>query len=183
MYAAQYQTYYAVHLNHHTESWGAASWNKILVTSVVDENLVQTGSTSITSSTTVSFLYPPLIQSKYYLDGVAEGHFTLYKKGTGTGWINQYSVTLLKLDEAGNYTTLASISETTGSITIATLNYLTLPIYMNISQAVVNEREKLVLRIGVTCSNGTPSIGMQVSHELYSDAKDIEISLPFAPTG
>jgi len=178
MESAQYQTYYGIHLNDHTEIWGGNNYNKILVKSYPDENLSTTGSTDLTDP--VDFLYPPLIQNAYSLDGVAEGHITLYNHTGSSATFSDYTVSIKKVAEDGTVTDLASHTESFAtSRTVTAGNYYTLPIFVNISKQKVKAMEKLLLRISVTVDSGTLSL----SHENDSSTSDIKIKIPYARTG
>jgi len=141
---AQYQTYYAVDLDHWWESWGGTLYNKILVKEMPDEEVSETTSTAVSSGTVV-FIYPLLVSNKYYLDGIIDGHFKIcnqsyYGVGSNATNLTGYTVTLRKVDNVGNETTLASVS-TDFTYSIAT-DYLAVPFYLNIINAEITENEK-----------------------------------------
>jgi len=177
---ANYEIYYGINLNHYQYTWGGISYNNFLLTEYPDSNLVSTVTTNIT---TLDFIYPRLITNKTYLDGTAEGHFTLYNNDPSSATaISSYTVTLLKttdvpssIETIGSYTN--DISST--SNIIASKGYLTLPIYIVISKKPLNENEKIILRIAYTSSN----TNICICHANDNSDVDIKIKIPFAPTG
>lgn len=175
----EYQVFHPIHLVHHSESWGNAVWNKFLVTEYMDEDLVVTASTDFDGTNSLKFLYSPLVQGAYYLEGIAHGHFTLTNT-SGTATVTGYTVNLSKLDDAGNYTSLGTVTNTIAAgNTIAVGGYLTLPIRMIIAKAAVNANEKIVLSISIV-ESGT---SCALAHDNDSTENDCEINIPFAPTG
>jgi len=175
---ANYKTYYAIHLNHYSTAWAGNTYNKILVTEFPDENLVSTVTTNATSA---DFLYPRLITNKTYLDGVAEGHITLYNNGSTTTTVTNFTVSLKKTDDVpNNETVLGSYTKSiSADNNIASSNYLTLPFYMPIDKQTLNENEKLIFHIEYT----TDSSDLCISHANDSSNIDIKIKVPYAPTG
>jgi hypothetical protein len=183
MWMPQYQTYYAVHLDNHVELWSSMSFNKILVLEYPDANLSCTATTDATGSVNIDFLYPLLVQSKYFIDGILDGHVTFKSDATIGRTCTDYSVGLNKLNNAGGVTNIGYMSYTfspTFTTTVAN-QYLTVPIYMQIDKQPVNENEKLFLRIKL----GTAMTTGQwfLSHANDSSVPDIKIRIPFAPTG
>jgi len=169
------QTYYGVHLDHVNEIWGGNTYQKVLVQDYPFEELVSTPSTA---ASTVDFLYPHLIKNRYYLDGVAEGHFTVYNShATNNMTVTAYTVTLLKTDDVpSNTETIGGYSNSISSNNVvAAKNFLSLPVFMNISKGFVDENQKLILRINVTSSDGT----LCICHDNDSVYEDVKIILPF----
>jgi len=171
------QTYYAVHINHITESWGGVNYNKILVKDYMNADLVSTVSTA---ATTASFLYPELIKNSYYLDGRASGHFTLHNAhASETSTVSAYTVSLLKTADVPSATvTLGSFSNTiTADNTIVAHDFLVLPIAMDISHddAEIGAGEKLILKIEITATSGGT---LEICHSNFSDDESIKITLP-----
>jgi len=182
MWFPQYQTYFGVHLDHHVEIWGGRSFNKILVLEYPDPNLVCTGTTDATGSVQIDFLYPLLVQSKYFLDGVMDGHVTFKADATAGRTCTGYAVSLKKLSDAGIETNLGTMSYTFGATYSFTANqYLTVPIYMQLSKQPVNENEKLFLRVSLVTAMTANQIVL--SHYNDSSVPDIKIRIPYAPTG
>ena len=175
-----FQTYYAIDLEHLSESWGSNTYTKILVKEYPDSALVSTVSTQ---SADVTFLYPHQPTNVYYLDGVAEGHITLVNwHAADTTTVTGYTVRLRKTDNTpDNETTLGTYTGTisTGNTISAAGGELRLPIFMNIDGQKVGEDEKLLLNITYNSSGGTPC----VKHELDSADPDIKIKIPYASTG
>ena len=175
----QYQTYYAISLTHHSETWGGVTYNKILVKEFPDSYLKSIDTTNAASA---NFLYPMLYKNRYYLEGQAEGHITLYNSHvSNTATVTAYTVSLKKTkdvpsseDTIGTYTKSISTDNS-----VATTSYLTLPVYMNISKSLVDASEKLILHIEYTSTGGT----MNVAHANDSTDIDIKIKLPYAPRG
>ena len=175
----QYQTYYGIHLDHYSETWGGNEYNKMLTKSFPNVNLISTATSSTASE--IKFLYPTLYKNVYYLDGVANGHITLYNKSTSTATsVTAYTVSIKKTDdEPGNETTLGSYTNSiTTDNSLPTHNYLTLPVFVDITKQVVNEGEKLILSISVTGGDD-----ICLSHANDSSDIDIKIELPYAPQG
>ena len=107
MITRQYQTYYGIHLNHHEETWGGNTYNKILVKEYPHEDL---STTDTTDATSITFLLPQMYMYKYYLDGITEGWFTLYNQDTSnSATLDSFTVSLLKTEDVPNdETTLGS---------------------------------------------------------------------------
>lgn len=168
-------------LDHYNHSWGGVNYTTFLLTEFPDSNLV---STVTTKTTTMDFIYPRKI-GQNDIDGVAEGHFTLYNSESSGTAITAYTITLYKTaDIPTSMTALGSYTNTLSSDNFITAyNYLTLPIYMDITHDPDNPSlendEKLVLRISYT------SMGSNVCicHANDSTSVDIKIKIPFAPTG
>lgn len=173
---ANYKEYYGIHLNHYSTVWGGNTYNKIMVTDYPDANLV---STVTTMSGSARFLYPRVITNKCYVDGVAEGHITLYNTGSTTTTCTYYSVSLIKTDDVpSNETTLGFYSATISSDNSMTTSsrYLTLPFFMSINKQVLNENEKILVYI-----THTSGASVCISHANDSSNVDIRIKVPFAP--
>lgn len=174
----QYQTYYGVHLVHHSESWGGETYNKLLVKEFPNEYI---STTSYTMGAISTFIYPTLVMNKYYLDGVASGHVTLYNDDSTTSYtITNYIVTLYKTgDMPGDKTTIGSVSNTISSENVVWKeDYLTLPVYMNIDKKLVEEDEKLLLEL--EHDGNTTHVGW--AHANDRNVVDMQIKIPFAPT-
>lgn len=178
VYVAEVVNYYAIHLDHHTETWGGNTYNKILTKDAPNINLVTTGSTSVNAA--IDFLYP-LLLGEFSIDGVAEGWFTLYCFHASGSTIAGFTISLLALPETGSVRTLASVTESySPAISMIDNEYLTLPIIMNISKQEVSANEKLILRFEI--SGGTNRVAL--SHEVEPDVEgnmDIMFKLPYAP--
>jgi len=176
----QYQIYYGVHLDDHTEVWAGRTYNKLLVLDYPDANLNCTATTEACGSLNIDFLYPLLVQSKFYLDGVADGQIT-YKCGAAAKTCTGYIVGLYKLSADSIETPLGSMCymfPTTKSLTAN--QYLTVPVYLALNKQAVNENEKLLLR---TMLVSTETSGINLSHANDTSVNDIKIRLPYAPTG
>ena len=172
---ANYETYYAIHLNHYSTIWGGNTYNKILVTEMPSEDLI---STSSTESTNVTFLYPRLISNKVYLDGVAEGHITIYNDTGSSSDVTTLNISLKKTEDVpSNEETLGSYTATlSADNTITDDNYLVLPFYITISEQTLEANEKLLFNIQFTSSTS----GLKISHALDSSLIDIKIKIPYA---
>jgi hypothetical protein len=96
---ANYEEYYGVKLQHYTYSWGGITYgginnNGILVKDFPNEYLISVVTTNVL---TMKFLYPRPITPKAYIDGTAEGHFSIYNKhSTTTSNVTSYIVYLKK---------------------------------------------------------------------------------------
>ena len=180
MWIPQYQTYYGVHLDHHVELWGGMSFNKILVLDYPDPNLSCTSLTEACGNVNLDFLYPLLVQSKYFLDGMMEGHVT-FKCGAAAKTATGYIVSLKKLSQSGTVTNLGYMSYNFLTTYNFTANsYLTVPVYIQLSKSAVNENEKLFLRVQLVT---VETSGINLSHYNDSSVPDIKIRVPYAPTG
>lgn len=171
---AQYKTLYGIHFNHHAEIWGQKSFNKILVKNYRDDDLVMTDTTGVDS--TASFLYPIMIKSSYTLNGLIEGHFKVYNSAGVARDLDDYTVTLKKINNAGNITIIAE-QETviSGSYSIPSLDTVAFPINMTITKQNIKSNEKLFLHFDITGNSA-----LQLSHYNDSSLVDIKIDLPIA---
>ena len=176
----QYQTYYAMDLDHIGESWGGNTYTKILAKEYPDEALKSTASTQ---SNDVTFLYQTAFKNVYYLNGVAEGHITLQNcHAADTATITTYTVTLQKTKNvAGGLSTVASYTRSisANNTIAATGAELRLPVYMDISKQTISDDNKLLLKITYESTDGT----VYVKHELDSNDPDIKLKIPYQPPG
>jgi hypothetical protein len=171
---ANYVTYYGIHLDHYSTSWGGNTYNKLLVTEYPSEDLVSTVSTE---STDVTFLYPRVITNKTYLDGLAEGHITFYNTSGSESTVTTMTVSLKSTEDVPSSTTvLGSYSGSYSDASMADDGFLTLPFYIPIDEQTLNENEKILLNITFTASTGNVSI----SHALDSSLEDIKIKIPYS---
>ena len=170
-------------MDDHVESWGGVNFNKILVLDYPDPNLRCTGTTDAAAAGKVNdFLYPLLVQSKYFLDGTVDGHVTFKSDATAGRTATGYTVSLKKLNITGTTTTLGTMSFTFPVVYTFTANgYLTVPIYMMLTKQPVNENEKLVLSVQLLTTMTVNQI--LLSHANDSSVPDIKIRIPYAPTG
>ena len=174
----QYQTYYAIHLDHYSETWGGNEYNKQITKEFPNEYLI---TTDYTNASSADFLYPMLYKNIYLLDSVADGHLTLYNQSTSTPTaVTSYTVSIKKTDDVpSNETTLGSYTNSiTTDNSVGTDDYLTLPIFINITKQVVNENEKLILHIDFTGGSD-----LCIAHANDSSIIDTKITLPYAPQG
>jgi len=180
MWMPNYQIYYGAHLDHHVETWGGMNFNKVLMLEYPDPNLVCTATTEACGGVNHDFLYPLLVQSKYFLDGVLDGHVT-FKCGATAKTATGYVVSLNKLNTTGAITNLGTMSYTFATTYSFTINsYLTVPVFIQLSKQPVNENEKLFLRVSLTTAETS---GISLSHANDSSVPDIKIRIPYAPTG
>lgn len=173
---AQYQTYYGIHLNHWTERWGNTDYNKILTKEYFSADAVETGSTAIAS--TITFLYPRIVSTGYFLDGIAGGHFKLYNTTGGALTVTDYTITVAKINNNGTSTNLA-IHDETISYSLPAGDIVALPIQLSFSESEVKANEKLVLKLDVT---GSAGIVFMHFNGLLDGEAEIELRLPYAPT-
>lgn len=171
----QYQTYYCVDLDHHSEDWGGETYSKIMVKEFPNKYL---STTSYTTGGNAKFLYPTIVMNKYYLDGIAEGYVSIHNTDSSSHDLNSYTVYLKKSDEVtetilGTYTQSFSSPET-----VAADGWLTLPVYMNIDKKLVEEDEKLILEL-----DHSDDTDLAWAHANDRDVVDMQIKIPFAPTG
>jgi len=178
----QYQTYYGVYLNHWSEAWGGNTYHEILVKEYPNEYL-STTSNSVCSD--ITFMYPSLYKNKYYLDGQLEGHLSIYNdSSTTTFYVNSFTVSLKKTDDVpSNETTLGSITTTVSTAgDVPPQDYITLPIYINISKQLVEPSERLLLNMKFTESSASYD-HLAFSHWNDSSIPDLKIKVPYAPEG
>ena len=186
---ANYKTYYGIHLNHYSYTWGGVTYNKLLTQDYPSDELISTASTQ---STTTDFLYPRLVGNPTYIDGVAEGHITLFNSNSSTSvTLDNFTVTLYKTDDipnnestVGTYSLVPSgdnIIWKTGEVSDdgTKSDTLVLPVYMPISKKKVDVDEKLYLTISYSSTGGTVWIG----HYNGTDPDDIKIKIPYSPAG
>ena len=183
---ANYETYYAIKLAHYEYSWGGRSYggtnnDGILVKDFPSEYLV---SVPTTPTTSIYFLYPRNITPKAFLDGTAEGHFSIYNNSTTTEYsVSLYSVQILKGSDVPESTEVLGsyygVISTDNSV--ATEDYLTLPFFIQIEEKELNADEKLILYL--TFSSDDVSDDLCVGHENDSSIIDCQIKVPFAPEG
>ena len=173
---AQYKTYYGIHLDHWTESWGDINYHKILVKEYLDDEIRSTASAS--SSASITFLYPELVKSSYVLNGKGQGHFKIYNKSTSsTVTITGYTVTVKKINNAGTETDIATHTETLASNnSVVSQDYMAIPFFLTFSKAEVNENEKIALKLNITGGSD-----LCFTFDNWQDTEDIKIELPFAP--
>lgn len=177
-------------MNHYDDTWGGKNYNKILTKEYPSEDLQSTASTQNSSAT---FYYPKLVGNPAYMDGVTEGHFTLYNSSSvASCTVTEYTVTIKKTDDvAANETTLGSktVSLSIDNILLKAGTYtdwadsgsaggplLILPIYIDIDKQKIAVNEKLLFSIVFTYTGGTPWIG----HYNGSDPDDIKLKIPYA---
>ena len=185
---ANYKIYYGIHLNHYSYTWGGNTYNKLLTQEYPSDELQSTASTN---SASANFLYPRLVGNPTYIDGVAEGHVTLFNSSSAaSATIDDYTVALYKTndlasneDQLGTY----SISISADNVIFKTGEYddhghsdtLVLPVYIPILKQKVDVDEKIYLAISYTSSSGSVWIG----HYNGTDPDDIKIKIPYAPMG
>ena len=182
---ANYETYYAIKLAHYEYSWGGKTYggsntDGILVKDFPSQYLV---SVPTTATTEISFIYPRPITPKVFLDGTAEGHFSIYNNSTTTEYsVSSYTAQILKTDNVpSNEEVLGSyygVISTDNSV--ATNDYLTIPFFIQLTEKELNAEEKIIFRVSYTF-NG--SSDLCVGHENDSSVIDCQIKVPFAPEG
>ena len=176
----QYKVYYGIFLNHWSDTWGGITYNEILVKEYPNEYLSAVSNSMVSD---ITFMYPSLYKNRYYLDGTLEGHLSIYNdSSTVTYTVTGYSVELRKTDDVPSNETV--VGSYTGSLsannTVVPEDYLTLPIYMNISKQLVEPNERLLLHMTFTGSDYTH---LGFSHWNDSSIPDLKIKVPYAPQG
>ena len=170
----QYQTYYGYYLNHWQETWGT-NYNTLLDKNYPDPDASAKDTSD--ASNPITFLYPLLVKNQYYIDGRAEGVFTLWNRGAGGTTITEFTITLLKIDIAGTPTDLKSEQVTLSSNNvIASKGYLSFQFYLNVVKQKVKANEKLALKISITGGDD-----LCWSHANDSAEKDVWIKIPYVP--
>ena len=180
----QYQTYYPISLIHWELDWAGSTYNELLVKDYPTDYLE---SNDYIDDTSASFIYPSMYANKYYLDGIAEGHISIYNASTtpdDDGEIDDYTVALVSTpDEANAETEIFSITRTlSASNSVATESYLSLPIYASIDKKLVNANEKLILTIEFTDAATGGDLQIACAN-IQTGGSDAEIKIPYAPTG
>lgn len=149
-----------------------------------------------TNSTNADFIYPRLVGNPTYIDGIAEGHFTLFNSDSGASvTVTDFTVTLKKTDNVpDNATTLGTYSNTISTENVITKtgdiwaevdggndeeDTLVLPFYINIAKQKIDVDEKILLSIEVSATGGT----MWIGHYNGSDPDDVKLRLPYVPAG
>jgi len=180
----QMQTYYAIHLEHYSLDWSGEIYDTLLVKEFPSEYLEGDYSQDVRE---LSFIYPSMYSAKYYLDGIAEGYFSVFNSSTGTddtGTVSSYTVKLETTpDSAGAETTIFTITRTVSTASsVASSSYLSLPIYAPIDAKLVNADEKLILTLSFT---GTQPSSGYLGIACANDSTNIDnlIKIPYAPSG
>ncbi len=176
----QYQTYYGVHLNHWDEEWAGNTYNKILVKEYPNEYLSTTSNSMVSD---ITFMYPTLYKNKYYIDGVAEGHISIYNDDSSASYaVTGYTVELIKTQDVPSAETI--LGSYTGVISsnnfVMEEDFLTLPVYINLTKQLVNPNERLLLHMTFI---GTDYTHLGFSHWNDSSIPDIKLKIPYAPQG
>jgi hypothetical protein len=180
----QYQDYYAIHLEHYSLDWAGETYDTLLVKEFPSEYLEGDYSQDTRE---LSFIYPSMYANKYYLDGIAEGYFSVTNTSTtndDTGTVQSYTVKLEStIDNAGEEQTIFDITRTisTGN-SVASSSYLSLPIYAPIDKKLVGANEKLILTVSFT---GTQPSSGYLGIACANDSTNIDnhIKIPYAPSG
>ena len=178
----QYQTYYGIYLTHYESSWGGNTYHEVLVKEFPSEYL--SSATISSGATDVTFMYPSLYLNKYYIDGVVEGHVSIYNESpSDTYYCREYGVQLLKSDDVpSNESVLGSYTYTlSSSSAILPEDYLTLPVFIPVEHELVEEDERLLFRFYFYTSEATDACG--VAHYNDSSIIDMQIKVPYAPEG
>jgi hypothetical protein len=180
-----YQTYYGIFLDHYADIWGGNTYHTVLVKEFPSEYL---SSPSHSSATDTRFEYPSLWKNKYYIDGTAEGHVSFYNiNSTTTYKVSRYGVELIKtIDAPSSETVIGSYTYTFSSPSnIAHGDYLTVPVFMNISKQLVEENERLLLRVYFYNNSATASSAGYVFVACANDSTiiDMQIKIPYAYSG
>ena len=183
---ANYETYYAIKLAHYDYSWGGRYYggtnnDGILVRDFPSDYLV---SVPTTATSGMYFIYPRPITPKAFLDGMAEGHFSIYNNSTVTTYsVTSYEVIIMKSDDVPNNETIIGsyYNSISTDNSVPTEDYLTLPFYISIEEKELNADEKLILYLNFS-SNDTLD-DLCIGHENDSSIVDCQIKVPFAPEG
>ena len=187
-----YETFYAIHVNHWTESFGAITdSNKLLVKDYISDGCTSTDTSSGTN--THKFLYPQHIAKVYFIEGVIEGQVT-FAASTATAYICSYRVTVCKMHE--DTTDLELF--TTGWITVSdTLIWNTkrsigeervYPFWIDAwDKEKLDEHERIYLKVESTCSDvigcvdsiASACTNIALWHSNDATWEDIKITIPF----
>ena len=165
-----------MHIVHWTETWGSVDYHKLLVTEYMNDEIISTATSAIAS--TVTFLYPTMVKSGYYLDGKAKGHFKLYNKSTSAATtVTGYTIKLEVINNVGTHREIATHTEVIASgNSVATVDYIAIPFFLNISKAEVSNNEKLALTL--TATGGSD---LCFAYDNWADTEDLKIEIPYAP--
>jgi len=183
---ASYETYYGIKLAHYTYSWGGKTYggsniDGLLVKDFPSEYLV---SVPTTPENEMQFLYPRPITPKAFIDGTAEGHFSIYNNSTATAYsVTSYSVSIKKTNDVpsneevlGSYYGLISTDNS-----VPTEDWLTLPFFIQLSEKELNADEKIILYL--TFSSDDTIGDLCFGHDNDSSIIDVMVKIPFAPEG
>jgi len=177
----QYLKFYGVSLDDWTETFGTFSNTHKLMLREYRSDAVSYDDSS-EASLTNSFLYPFDIERKYYLEGTAEGEFTLAASGC-TSTVTSYRVTICK-----TYKSAAVPDAELATTQWRTVNFelswdavnsigqeRVMPFYIHVSpEQQLTEGQRLYLKIEVNCNSCT-----RLMHTNDPEWTDIWIDIPF----
>lgn len=186
------------HLNDFSYTWDE-TYNKLLLRNDLATNHSTTDSTALSSipldsygDNIFDFILPWKYKYRTILDGTARGSvkfdITAY---ANTGQTTTYAyvvITLLAITSAGVETTLGTATTGTKSVQddaggAATTSSHEIPFWMNIDNQIIDEDNKLVLRVNVKAKYTETGSTTSVSGTLYhaKNADDTFIEVPLVP--
>ena len=185
VFTRQYQTYYGINHQHWKKTWGGVDYTAMLSKEIpVGDDFIET--TDYTIGKSISFIYPLIYLNKYYIDGLAIGHFSVYNTDTVSTYnVEDYTVDLqVSKDVGGDLRTLGSYTYTLSTASsVPTEGYLTFPIYMTMDKCLVEENEHIILKLSFTCSGDTTS-KLGIAHaNTAQGGHDMLLKIPYAPEG
>ena len=180
-----YQVYYGINLQDFSDIWGGRTYKTLLVKEFPSEYLT---SYDTSSATDTRFEYPSLWKNKYYIDGTVEGWVSFMNTHASTTYkISSFGVELIKTANIpSNETILGSYSYTFSTPTdIVAQDTLTVPIFVNIEKKLVEEDERLLLRVYMYNNSATSASVGSVFIACYNSSSpvDMQIKIPYAYSG
>ena len=175
-----YETFFAYHLNDWMETYGSfVNHHKFLTGEYESEGCSTLDASSC--SETYEFLYPEHIKKVYFIEGVIKGQITIVATSASVT-VNEYRVTVCKVDDAGLKTELF----TTGWITTGTYlewdaeydvgDEIVYPFRINAwDKAKLFDHERIFLRVQVDAD----SADAYLWHSNDATWEDIKITIPF----
>jgi hypothetical protein len=181
-----YETLYGVRINDWGWDYGSGVFSNehnTLTKDYLNEGCSTEDWTQVASSGSSSFvfLYPHWIKKQYYIEGVIEGHFSLSCNG-GDDQLNEYRVRLMKVDDIGNISEIAStgykplVVVFTWDAVLSVGTERVVPFYITVSpEAKMLDKERLYLELIIN----TDDNHMILYHSNDSTWEDLKISIPF----
>ena len=187
--ARVYYNFYGIKTDDWKITWsGAINKQFLLVRDYLNEDISATTATSW-SKAGVLFVYPHNIKKKYYVEGVIEGQFTLSSEDAQS-WCSNYIVDVLKINEAGTETVIAS----TGSIAIndsfpyvvagSIDTEIVYPFFIDVfaTPVPIGENERLGFKIrwdAIETGDDESTTSAKLLHDNDSTFEDVKSKIPF----
>lgn len=178
-----YYTFYGLDITDYIMDFSTLnSHHKMLTEDYISQD-ASTTSTTIWTSTGTVFLYPFNIKKKYYLEGVIEGQLTFTSDNQGnTSFVSDYQVDVVKYNNDGTNTTLAStgVVSINKTLTYPTDSYKVIPFFIEVvdTPQEIGVNERLAVRIKWDVSHSS-TVTAELSHANFPEGEDFKIKLPF----